>query len=161
MAKCLLRNTVFTATGHATATPLNVDDVERQGSRVIDREMRRRERLLRVLPVDMQEKLRNDRYVSRVTHNERHLHRPLTFPGLNRMVCFSPYCAKEFYGSGRVVRRYSLCLPAAAPSDGGTDPAEAIAPSVSEEDRRVVLHFCSMGCASFSVDTVPVEQMVG
>ncbi len=54
-----------------------------------------------------------------------------------RTVCFRPFCTREFYGLGNVTRKFWL----------------------KEEDQKqarehVILSFCSLNCANFSLDNV-------
>jgi hypothetical protein len=73
-----------------------------------------------------------------------------------RSLCFSPWCSREFYGGGRVLRRFVQRRP----TDHQREYEEGAllkctlvglpfsSPVFGRDD--VVLSFCSMDCATFA-----------
>lgn len=134
VGKCHMRTQLMQRNSSAVSrTKPTVERIESAGRRVLQRERLRRSRLLNVLPVDMQDKLRSD-----------------------RSLCFSPWCSREFYGGGRVLRRFVQRRP----TDHQREYEEGAllkctlvglpfsSPVFGRDD--VVLSFCSMDCATFA-----------
>jgi hypothetical protein len=60
--KCLLRSELMKASP-ASRAGVTAAEIEAMGRQALQRELQRRSRLMNVLPVDMQDKLRSDRFV--------------------------------------------------------------------------------------------------